>query len=151
MTGVQTCALPISIARLGKGRIAATYFSFSRGYLQARSPQMRSFLNHLVRQLFPGPMVEVRGSPDVDVSVNRLQGKLAINLVNASGPHWDQQKPLFDAIAPVGPLELAIRMAIKPAKITMQPEGQALAFEYRDDVARLSVPRLEIHSVIVVE
>jgi hypothetical protein len=149
---VNSAAQPAaSITHLGQGRIAATYFSFSRGYLNQRSPQMRSFLNDLVRQLFPRPMVEVKGSPDVDVSVNRLRGKLAINLINSSGPHWDQQKPVFDSISPVGPLEIAIRTTTKPAKITLQPEDQALVFEYRDGVARLTVPRLEIHSVIVVE
>ena len=140
-----------SITALGKGQIAATYFSFSRGYLNERSPQMRSFLNDLARQLFPQPMVEVKGSPDVDVSVNRLQGRLAINLINASGRHWDQQKPLIEAIAPIGPLEIAVRTATKPGKITLQPEGQTLAFDYGDGAARLTVPRLEIHSVVVVE
>jgi hypothetical protein len=136
---------------LGKGKIAATYFSFSRGYLNQRSPQMRAFLNDLARQLFPQPMVEVKGSPDVDVSINRLQGKLVINLVNTSGPHWDTKKPLIDSIAPVGPLEIVIRASAKPAKITLQPEGQPLAFAYQDGVAQLTVPRLEIHSIVVVE
>ena len=54
-------------------------------------------------------MVEVKGSTEVDVSINRLHGKLAINLVNTSGAHWDTQKPLIDSIEPIGPLEIAIR------------------------------------------
>jgi hypothetical protein len=86
-----------SITALGKGRIAATYFSFSRGYLNQRSPSMRAFLNDLTHQLFPKPMVEIKGPADVDVSVNRLRGKLAIHLINTSGPHWDMEKPLIDS------------------------------------------------------
>jgi len=140
-----------SITPLGKGRMAATYFSFSRAYLADRSPQMRSFLNDLVRDLFPAPMVEVKGSSTVDVSVNRLRKKLAINLVNTSGAHWDMKKTLFDTIDSVGPLEVSLRAPAKPAKITLQPENQAVAFEYRDGVARLTLPRLEIHSILVVE
>jgi len=140
-----------SITPLGKGKAAATYFSFSRGYLELRSPPMWKFLSDLTRQLFPQPMVEVTGSADVDVSVNRLHGKLAVNLVNTSGPHWDSKKPLIDSIEPVGPLEIAIRVAAKPARITLQPEGQSLAFEYREGIARLTVPRLEIHSIVLIE
>jgi len=140
-----------SVAPLGKGKIAATYFSFSRGYLNQRPPEMRAFLNDLARQLFPQPMVEVKGSPDVDVSVNRLRGQLAINLVNTSGAHWDTKKPLIDSIDQVGPLEISFQSAAKPAKITLQPEGRQLPFEYREGVARLTVPRLEIYSVIVIE
>ena len=140
-----------SITPLGKGKIAATYFSFSHGYLDQRAPQMRAFLNDLTHQLFPKPLVEVKSPASVDVSLTRLHGKLAVNLVNTSGPHWDQQKPLFDSIAPVGPLGISIRAAAKPAKITLQPEGLPLAFEYLDGVAKLTVPRLEIHSIVVVE
>jgi alpha-L-fucosidase len=140
-----------SITPLGKGKIAATYFSFSRGYLEQRSPKMRAFLDDLARHLFPRPMVEVKGSPDVDVSVSRLQGRLAINLVNTSGSHWDTKKPLIESIDAVGPLEISIRTRTKPAKITLQPEGQPLAFEYRDGLARMTVPRLGIHGIVVVE
>ena len=133
------------------GQIAATYFSLSRTYLRERSPQMRAFLNDLVRQLLPEPMVQLKGSPDVDVSVNRLKGKLMINLVNTSGRHWDSKKPLFDTIAPVGPFEITIRAATKPAKITWQPGGQPLAFDYGDGAIRLTVPGVDIHGIIVVD
>ena len=112
---------------------------------------MRAFLSDLVRQLFPGPLVEVKGSAEVDVSVNRLAGKLAINLVNTSGPHWDTQKPLIASIPPVGPLEMTVRVERKPAKIRLEPGGETLAFKYRDGAAHLTVPRLEIHRVVVVE
>jgi hypothetical protein len=140
-----------SITPLGKGKIAATYFSFSRGYLAHRSPQAKAFLNDLARQLFPTPMVEVRGSSDVDVSVNRLKEKLTINLVNTSGAHWDRANPLFDAIAPVGPLDVTIRAPSKPSKVTLEPGDQTVPFEFHDREIHLTVPRLEIHRVIVVQ
>jgi hypothetical protein len=149
---VSSVAQPAaSLTALGKGTLAATYFSFSRGYLQERSPQMRTFLNDLVRQLFPKPRVEVKGSSAVDVTLTRLRGKLAVHLVNTSGAHWDTNKPLIDAIEPLGPLELAIRIPTRPGKITLQPEEQSLAFEHRNGVARLTIPRLELHSVVLIE
>ncbi len=137
------------IVKLGKGRIAATCFSFSRGYLANRSEVARQFLNDLVRELFPKPMVEVKGSADVDVVLNRSQGRLAINLVNTSGPH--RTEPIIDSIAPVGPLSVTIRPPTKPKKITLQPAGQALAYSYGKGEVRLEVPRVDIHEVIVVE
>jgi hypothetical protein len=140
-----------SIATLGKGKVAATHFSFSRGYLGDRSTGMKSFLNDLVRQLFPKPLVEVSGSPGVDVSVNRLRGRLAINLVNTSGPHWDTKRPLIESIPPVGPLRVLVRTPSKPGKVTLEPGGQQLSFDYRDGEARFTVPGLEIHSVILAE
>jgi hypothetical protein len=140
-----------SIAQLGRGHIAATYFSFSQGYLSDRSETMRGFLNDLVRQLFPKPLVEVKGSPDVDVAVNRISSRLAVNLVNTAGPHADTQDPIQDAIPAVGPLDITIRQATKPTKVTLEPGGKPLAFEFRDGETRLTLTRLDIHSVVLVE
>ena len=137
-----------SIAPLGKGKIAATYFTFGQGYLADRSPVARQFLNDLVRQLFPSPMVEVRGSSDVDVSVARNHGKLLVNLVNTSGPH--QREPILETIAPVGPLTVSIRLPAQPAKVTLEPSGQPLNMAYREGKLELTVPRVDIHEVIVV-
>jgi hypothetical protein len=140
-----------SLNTLGKGKIAATYFDFSKGYLADRNATARTFLNELARKLFPEPLVEVKGSPDVDVILARIGGRLAVNLVNTAGPHADVSSPILDSIPPVGPLELAIRMAARPKSVTLEPGGQALGFEYRDGVARATVSRLDIHGVVVIE
>ena len=63
-----------SIAELGRGKNAATYFSVGRSYLASHSETLRGFLLELVRQLFPKPLVEVRGSSDVDLAVARNHG-----------------------------------------------------------------------------
>jgi hypothetical protein len=133
----------------GRGKIAALYFTFGQGYVSTRSDLMRGFLNDLARQLFPRPMVEVQGSPDVDVVVNRLGGKLAINLVNTAGPH--QREPVVDAIPPVGPLAVTIRQAAKPARVMLEPAGTPLSFERRNGEIHLTVPRVDLHEIIVVE
>ncbi|MBI5388701.1 MAG: hypothetical protein HZA90_28905 [Verrucomicrobia bacterium] len=138
-----------SLAPLGKGKIAAVYFSLGQSYPGARSVVVRQFTRDLVRQLFPKPRVEVSGSSDVDVSLARNHGKLLVNLVNTSGPH--QTEPIVESIAPVGPLDITIRTQTKPARLTLEPGGQVLAFDYRDGEARTTVPRVEIHSVVVVE
>jgi len=140
-----------SVASLGKGRIAAIYFPFSRSYLDARSPKLGAFVGDLVRELFPEPLVEVQGSPEVEVTANRLGSWLAVNLINVSGAHWDAKKPLIEQIAAVGPLDVAVRTPARPAKVTLQPEGRSLPFEYRDGRLHTSVPRLDVHSVLVVE
>jgi hypothetical protein len=138
-----------SISEFGRGKIAATYFTSGQGYVNTRTDLMRQFLNDLARQLFPRPMVEVKGSTDVDVVVNRMAGKLAVNLVNTAGPH--QREPILDSLPPVGPLEVTIRQAVRPTKIMLEPAGIPLSFEHGDGEVRVVVPRLEIHEVIIVE
>jgi len=140
-----------SIARCGKGRIAATYFNFGEPYVVGATVTARRFLDALVRELFPSPMVEVTGSKYVDVAVNRIDGKLAINLVNTAGPHHDRTISVFDEIPPIGPLGVTIRTENRPKKITLEPAGTEMPFIFSNGAAKLEVPRLEIHDIIVVE
>jgi hypothetical protein len=137
-----------TITEVGKGKIAAVHFVFGQRYVTAPSESSRQFLNDLVRELFPKPLVEVKGSHDVDVVVNRQGGRLAVNLVNTAGPH--QREPILDSIEPVGPLDVTIRQTDRPARIMLEPAGTALSFEHRDGEIHLVVPRVDIHEVIVV-
>jgi hypothetical protein len=148
----DTSSLPAaSISEYGRGKVAATYFTFGQGYVNARTDLMRQFLNDLVRQLFPKPMVEVRGSPDVDVVVNRVAGKLAVNLVNTAGPHADDKVRIFDDIPQVGPLTVTIRTPKKPNQVTLQPANRVLNYNYSAGKITLTLGHLAIHDIIVVE
>jgi hypothetical protein len=148
---VGPAEIAASIASYGKGKIAATYFNYGERYLHGANYVARDFLQALVQVLFPQPQVEVRGSHDVDVSLNRLDGKLMVNLVNTAGPHANANIFTFDEIPPLGPLEITIRCTAQPSSVTLQPEGQALPYAFENGEIRLTLPRLEIHSVIVVE
>jgi hypothetical protein len=136
------------ITPLGKGQIAATCFDLGQDYARSRPPGLRQFVNDLARELFPKPMVEVRGSTDVDVTLARNQGQLLVNLVNTGGPH--QTAGIIEAIPPVGPLAVTIRQPTMPAKVILEPGGKSLPFDYRADEIQLTLPRLEIHNIIVV-
>jgi hypothetical protein len=138
-----------TINRLGKGKIAAVWFSLGQTYPGARSEVVRQFTRDLTRELFPAPLVEVTGSAEVDVCVARKNGNLLVNLVNTSGPH--QTEPIIDSIAPLGPLAVIIRQPSKPARVTLEPGNRSLPFDYQDGQIRLTVPKVDLHEVILVE
>ncbi|MDG3007897.1 hypothetical protein [Paludisphaera mucosa] len=140
-----------AVATLGKGRIAATFFPMGRAYSHQPDATARRFLDDLVRELAPEPIAVVNGSTEagVDVHLARKGGKLLVNLVNTSGPH--RTEPVFDAIPPVGPLGVAIRVASRPAKVSLQPAGVDLPFTYEDGRIRLTVPKVDVHEIVVIE
>jgi hypothetical protein len=139
-----------SILPIGKGKLGALYFSLGERYLTARNSLPVDLMCDMVRELFPSPLVEVKGGL-AEVVINRVGGKLAINLINLSGPHEDRQALVFDEIPPVGPLEIRIRQAVRPSKILLEPEHQALEFQYGDGMISLILPQLKIHSILMVE
>jgi hypothetical protein len=97
------------------------------------------------------PRVIVEGSKDVDVALMERAGKLAVHLVNTSGPHADTASPIHDSIAPVGPLTVRLRVPGKPGGMTLEPGGEKVDFEYADGEARVTVLAVAIHRALVVE
>ncbi|MBN1435802.1 MAG: hypothetical protein JW936_01900 [Sedimentisphaerales bacterium] len=140
-----------SVRKLGKGKIAAIYLNLGQCYERRRTTIARDFLNHVVSQLFTNPIVQVTGSHYVDVNVNTINGKLAVNLINTAGPHSDENVYSFDDIPALGPLEINIRYPRKPNKVTIQPQNRKLRHTYTKGKIQLTLPKLKIHSIITVE
>ncbi len=141
----------VAYARVGKGAVASMPGAFSQAYLANQSAEARAKLSGAVGLLFEKPLVEVSGSDSVDVVVTRVKRKLSVQLVNCSGPHRSIEHPIIASIDPIGPLTVRVRRATKPAKVTLQPDGIALAFTHSKGIATVTVPKLEIHGVVVVE
>jgi hypothetical protein len=140
-----------SMVNYGKGKIASLFFDFGAQYFKGSSSVLRDYLNSIVRKLFPDPIIEVNGSHYVDVVVNNVNKKLAINLINISGPHNSNLVDVFDEIPPIGPLEVSIKYHTQPKKVTLEPEGKPLQFKYKGGKIKLIVSKVEIHEIIVVE
>lgn len=105
----------------------------------------------VLQRLLPEPIVRVTGSRDVDVSPRTLGGRFAIHLVNTSGPHASPPAGGIKAITPVGPLTVVIRLPREPRSVTQQPERKRLKVAWADGCATVTVPRLEVYSILVVE
>ena len=105
----------------------------------------------VLARLLSAPIIEVAGAKDLDVSPRSLNGKLSIHLVNTSGPHANAPDGGIAAIEPLGPLSVSIRIDQPPKSITMQPEGKPLDVSWADGRAKVTVPSLEIYSILVVE
>ncbi|MBE7503745.1 MAG: hypothetical protein HS113_26355 [Verrucomicrobiales bacterium] len=139
-----------SIAPLGRGKIAAIWFNFGDRYLNARVPTARHFLEALVRQLFPHPIVEVTGSSSIDVSVARNHGRLLVHFVNTAGPHEQEKQYVFDDFPAAGPLQVAVRIPAKPESVYLEPGHRRQRFGYRDGQVLVTLPPVEIHDVLVI-
>jgi hypothetical protein len=139
-----------SIRKLGKGEIAGVYLNLGDRYLNGKVTVARDFLHELVNTIFPDPLVSVRGSHDVDVSVNRINDKLAINLVNTVGPNANSNVYVYDDIPPIGPLQVEVLLDKKPGSVILEPSHQSLKVNYENGHLKVTIPRLEIHEIILI-
>lgn len=140
-----------SIRQLGKGKIAGVYLELGNAYLNNSTTVARDFLNGLVRELYPEPAVTVSGSHAVDVCLNRINGRLALNLVNTAGPHQDESVNVFDDIPAVGPLTINLKVDKKPNSVWLEPAHRQLEYKYQNGRIHLTHDRLEFHDIILIE
>jgi hypothetical protein len=108
-------------------------------------------LRETVRKLFPQPLVQVEGSAEVDLVVNRQAGRLLVHLVNTAGPHRDEKRPIFESVPEVGPLSVTVRCESRPAKVTLEPGAQPLAYEHRNGTLTFQIAQLDLYRIVVIE
>lgn len=140
-----------STISFGKGKLMGVYADLSQNYIQHQSSKARDFIAALVHTLLPNPIVTIMGSHLVHVIANRLGSQTAINLINTGGRHADPRVFTYDEVPPLSNLTITLRTGKKPGKITQQPENKTLPFTYQAGIATVTVPKLMIHSVLIVE
>jgi len=139
------------VAPLGRGRIGAIYADLGSYYLRAATPTHRRLVGAVVSRLFPEPQVKVEGAGPLHLTLNRLEGRTLVNLINAGGPHANPDVSTYDEIVPLPPQRVTLRAAKRPAAVTLQPGGRPLDFDYSDGVASFTVPGVDVHAVVTVE
>jgi hypothetical protein len=140
-----------TITKYGKGEIGALYLNTGEIYSGRSVTVLRDYLNFLVKELFPNPVAEVSGSHYVDVTLNKIGGKLVVNLVNAAGLHDNDNVLVYDEIPVLGPLKISVQYPARPRKVMLQPENKTLEYSYEQGKIHCKVDKLVIHDMIVIE
>ncbi len=134
----------------GAGSITALGFDIGSQYLDGTQYMHRTLMSRICNELYI-PMVKVESvCGRVEVVALRKDGKIMIQLINAGGSHADPTSATDDCIPPVLDIEISIALDKKPNALILQPEGRHLDFEYRNGRAYISIPRVNIHSILEV-
>ncbi len=137
-----------SVNNFGKGRAAGIYFNAGTSYSENKTPVIRDFINGLIEELFPRKLIEVKGTHLVHVAVNRLNGKLLVNLINIAGEHTNQSAIGYDEVPSLHDIKIAVNTGSKPSRIILQPEGKLLHFRYSEGRSIIVIPELRLHSIL---
>jgi hypothetical protein len=140
----------VSRARVGQGQVVGVFVNVGESYFRRRSHDLRDFLDGVLRQVYE-PVATVSGSRAVHVVTSEKEGKLVVNLLNVTGSHDAQNTFAYDEVPPLHDLRVTLRLARAPRQIRLWPGNQHVPFRYTNGQTTVAVPRLEVHSVLVVE
>jgi hypothetical protein len=141
----------------GKGR--AIYFAggIDRDYVDLSFPELKYVLADAVRHAAGAPLqVELQAPASVELAAwEREDGKqLVVHLVNCQpeiGRDLYSTRHVIDEIIPVHDLTLTVRVDKLVQAAHLQPGNTPLSFERADGEAKIHIPRVETHALVVLE
>ncbi|MHB9036781.1 MAG: alpha-amylase family protein [Armatimonadota bacterium] len=141
-----------TVAKCGKGRIAAIYGPVALDFFNTRHPYLRQFIGSVVKRVFPNPAVQVDGLPCIDVALrNTKDGKLSVHLLNTASASRSEKYVAVDYIPPVGPVGVKVNVPKKPSAVKWIPDGGKLDWSWSSGVLSVTIPTVRIHGVLVIE
>lgn len=116
-------------------------------YSYSHTSALRQFIRRVTARVFT-PACTVQGPPCVEVSLRSKGGRTLLHLINCAGMQVSGEYMSGDFVPPVGPLEISVKLPVRPSKVTLVPSNGALAGTWSNGVWSGRLDRLEIHSVI---
>jgi hypothetical protein len=136
----------------GKGKVGAVYESVASTYFRSHHPWLREFIGGLTTTLFPDPAVKVEGPYCLDVSLRTTRdGKLSVHLLNTAGMPLPDRYGFADFIPPLEDIRLTIKTAARPKSVTWVPDGGRLDWSWSNGLLKVTVPKLKIHGLVLID
>ena len=137
-----------SVTSLEKGKLALIPEDIGSQYVTGARYEHRDFLTGLLDGMYDAGVKVIQTPGPLEVVDMEKDGRRLIQLINAGGQHHNVKVYSEDRIPPLTDIVLDIRTDRKPRAIRLQPEGRKLRFSYKDGVASVRIPRLDIHGVL---
>ena len=147
--GYEAVAEPTAFSK-GEGKIAVYPGERSYSYMTGRRTDIMKSLSDFLLTLYEPEVRLVSATGIVEIVDFEKDGRQIVQLVNCNGNHYDESSLTEESIPPVLDVVLKIRMDKRPKAIYQQPDGKRLKFKWNDGYAEVMIPRVDIHSSIVV-
>jgi hypothetical protein len=143
-------ACAATLSPLGSGKIAAVYGPFGKVYAATHAPAARQFLRRIVDRVFT-PKLRVKAPPVIEVALRRKKADTMVHLLNLAQMQVSGDYAVMDYVPPVGPVEVSLALARKPARVVLQPGGNVVSGSWTNGAWKGTVDRVELHSILVFE
>ena len=120
-------------------------------YNKYQSTFLPELMDSLISQMTSELLLKVSGSNKIHQVVAAKNGKKYIHLINTSGSHSNPNVAVYDEILPVPNIKLQFRMDKMPESVLLQPGNMEMAYEYKNQVLQLNLPKVDLYTIIEIE
>ena len=137
-----------------RGRVGYVAFPLFRAYRRSASRVYRTLLANLIDLLAPERLVEAQLPSSAQVTVMQQPttgGRLVTHVLSYAAERRTPQIDVIEDVVALHDVRLKLRAGYKPARVYEAPSSAALAYEWKDGVVSVTIPRVEGHAMVVVE
>jgi hypothetical protein len=150
----------ITLRQVGRGWACYIASNIFRAYQAKNQWNLKPILANLLSLTLPEPLVKVDTPAWVEVTLMRQPAahspsgcaRLLVHLVNHHGDRpLDGNYRCSEQVLPVSGVQVHVRQAQRPARVSLEPAGTVPAWSYGDGVLTVQVPEVAIHQVVAIE
>ena len=139
----------IALRRVGQGWAAYIAGDLCHAYQVKNQWNCKHLVANLLDLMMPEPPVRVEAPAWLEVVLRRQPGRLLVHLLNQHGDHAvDTNFRVVEEVLPVRDVRVQVRMAVRPAAVTLEPGGVAPEWSYADGVVTVHVPEVQLHQIV---
>jgi hypothetical protein len=144
-----------TVRRLGKGQVIHVATNAFSHYWTFGTPELLAWFRELLETAVADPLMRTDAPSFIELSLREKDGNLLIHVINGNPGRDISLVGTNDLwvtdIPAVGPYEFQVRCAAAPRAVRQEPGGGRLEHRFKDGRLTVILPRVEIHTCIVVE
>ncbi|MCP4164397.1 MAG: hypothetical protein GY759_00710 [Chloroflexi bacterium] len=151
--GSEVLAPAITLRRIGAGRAMYMAVDPFASYRRDGHHLARLLIKTMMEVVAPGEARRVSADKPmhVEISLQKQAERTIVHLLNYFAQKRTAVLVHNEEILPVYDITLRIKHPQRPRSVTQQPQGKALDWQYTGDTVTVQVPKLHIHTMVVVE
>jgi hypothetical protein len=133
------------------GRVVSIAVPLLKSFGRHGNEPYRRLLGELIDALMPNPLVRAAGPVHLETTVVRTEDSTVVHLLSfLPSRHADDVDLVHDPF-PLVDMEVSVRAAREPARVSLQPAGEEPEWSYRDGYVHTRVTVLDGHAMLVLD
>lgn len=133
------------------GNVAYVYGALFQAYQKEGDTIYRRSVGNMLDLLLPKRLLTTDAPPSAEVTVTRQNDRHVVHVVNYQPNRRGGHVEVIDEVVPMRGVTVGLRLPQKPSAVYMAPDRTPLTVDYYEGVARVTVPEVREHGMVVFE
>lgn len=134
-----------------RGNVIYLSHPIFRTYHQHSYAPHKLLVRNCLARLLPEPLVRAEAPSTATITVTEQKGRRIVHVLHYAAERRTPDIDIVEDAIPLADLRLALRSGKRPSQVYLAPQRRALKFDYAEGYARVVVPRVEGHQMVVFE